>query len=630
MPGVHSGDAMEPMLAPQRAVVTPRVRSVGDDASLPIDEVITSLVQNTTKGLVLVMATPGGGKTTALRHLGATLPERIELFDESAAEQAVAAAKDRLVILATSKPKPNWNPAAVYLICLWTEDDHVEYLAKAHRERCGSVLARLKAEDELSPWRTSPQVSTLVLDRMAADESLSDAFEVLRLIAAMFFPNDEVTELAVLAACSDRDVSDPDEMNLRLGKEQRRWLRHQAVREVVAAEWIADALAAGDWPVQLSFCVRGKRLRHVVRSVRERPAAVANLDRWVCETSSAPEVPIAASILLAADPSWRPAASGRLNLRGACLANAKWGGLDLPGAALPGADFSGANLSGCVMANVAAGGTKFDGADLRGATLRDGKFKQATFAGANLCGVSAKGANFGEVDLGKANLSGACLLGANFTQADLTGACVRGADLRHARMRLTRVDEADFSGAQLDASNLVKLRMFSAEWTDATFHNARLQECDLEGLRLPGADFSQAELSQCLLTGSSIPNGNFYGAVLRGAGLAEIDWTGADLRQADLTNASFHLGSTRSGLVDSVIPSEGSRTGFYTDEFTEQDYRSPEEIRKACLVGADLREARVEGTDFYLVDLRWAKYSAEQREFFEGCGAILRESAGGE
>ena len=75
-------------------------------------------------------------------------------------------------------------------------------------------------------------------------------------------------------------------------------------------------------------------------------------------------------------------------------------------------------------------------------------------------------------------------------------------------------------------------------------------------------------------------------------------------RGADLRGASFHMGSSRSGLVDSTIASLGTRTGFYTDDYNEQDFKSPEEIRKANLRGADLRGAKIDGVDFYLVDLR--------------------------
>src|SRR5437899_2813332 len=85
------------------------------------------------------------------------------------------------------------------------------------------------------------------------------------------------------------------------------------------------------------------------------------------------------------------------------------------------------------------------------------------------------------------------------------------------------------------------------------------------------------------------PSGaDFLGANLRDTGLAEVDWPGACLRDADLRGATFHLGSSRSGLVNSPIASEGSRTGFYTDDYLDQDVKPVEEIRKANLRGADL------------------------------------------
>ena len=88
------------------------------------------------------------------------------------------------------------------------------------------------------------------------------------------------------------------------------------------------------------------------------------------------------------------------------------------------------------------------------------------------------------------------------------------------------------------------------------------------------------------------------------------------------------MGSSRSGLVGSTVACEGSKTGFYTDEFDEQDFKSPEDIRKANLRGANLSRAIVHGTDWYLVDLRNAKYSNTQAEHFARCGAILRSRGG--
>jgi uncharacterized protein YjbI with pentapeptide repeats len=121
-----------------------------------------------------------------------------------------------------------------------------------------------------------------------------------------------------------------------------------------------------------------------------------------------------------------------------------------------------------------------------------------------------------------------------------------------------------------------------------------------------------------------VPGADFRCAQLAGAALADIDWEGADLRDADLRRCSFHLGSSRSGLVGSPIAGHGSKTGFYTNDSDEQSYKSPEEIRKANLRGADLRGARIENTDFYLVDLRDAKYDPSQAEHFRRCDAILQ------
>ncbi|MEX0612447.1 MAG: pentapeptide repeat-containing protein, partial [Pirellulales bacterium] len=111
------------------------------------------------------------------------------------------------------------------------------------------------------------------------------------------------------------------------------------------------------------------------------------------------------------------------------------------------------------------------------------------------------------------------------------------------------------------------------------------------------------------------------------AGLAEIDWEEADLRGADLRRATFHMGSSRSGRVGSPIACEGSKTGFYTDDLEDMTFKPPEEVRKANLRGADLRDVHAEGVDFYLVDLRDAKMHPILREQARQSGAILEDFA---
>jgi uncharacterized protein YjbI with pentapeptide repeats len=147
-------------------------------------------------------------------------------------------------------------------------------------------------------------------------------------------------------------------------------------------------------------------------------------------------------------------------------------------------------------------------------------------------------------------------------------------------------------------------------------------------MHLDGLNFTNARFDGSLLTGSSMVRADLSGASLRNTGLADVEWPGACLRDVDFREATFHMGSSRSGLVDSVIASEGTRTGFYTDDYSEQDFKAPEEIRKANLRFCNLRGALVEGADFYLVDLRGALYDERQAGHFRRCGAILEDRCG--
>ena len=93
--------------------------------------------------------------------------------------------------------------------------------------------------------------------------------------------------------------------------------------------------------------------------------------------------------------------------------------------------------------------------------------------------------------------------------------------------------------------------------------------------------------------------------------------------QATLRGVRFHLGSTRSGMLAGAPPSWGTRTGFYTEELRELSCSSPERVRKADLREADLRGARLEGVDLYLVDLRGAQLDELGLQQARLTGAIL-------
>jgi len=586
-------------LAPRVAPVAPRARRPGSTAALPLEQLVLPILQSHSEGRINIIAGPGEGKTTALKHLRAVIPQsfHIRLVDTKRIEIAARIVTSKAVL-------DNCEMLAVFELCPWTLDDCLEYLVAVHRPQCASVLSRLKDDPSLPALKGNPQLLTLAMDSMARDSSIASAREALRI---------HISNLPVESLPKDE---------AKFIKRHFYWFRHDFVKDIYTASQIAGELSRGSIPAQLNSPLV-KLIPEFAAAIRTSRPAIQCLEKLVKDQYSHAAVPMAVSILLRLDPDWRPSSGHGLRLTNAELPNARWAGLDLSEAILSGADFSGADLNGANLTFAFADSATFDRANLRGARLDQTFLENASFQSADLSDASAVKAKFSLTNLKGANLFRSILTGASFEQAVLDDANCQWADFSEAILALITVSGANFQSASFSHAQLHRVDMTEAQWTGAAFPNARLLACNLEGLQLPYVNFQGANLLKSLLTATLIPGGKFANANLEETGLAHIEWENADLRGANFTKASFHLGSTRSGLVGSIIPCEGSRTGFYTDDFNEQDFKSPEEIRKACLVGANLRGAKVEGSDFYLVDLRRALYSKAQAEHFSKTGAIL-------
>jgi len=617
-------------VSPRRAVVTPRARKAHGGAALPLESLIRSLLAAKARGLVVLTGLPGGGKTTALAHLAAVLPENapIDFLDEPPATGMLHADRARLTVVTADHPS-NLRVAAEYELADWNEDDLVEYLAARHRNRCASVLSRLHADSERGAIGGSPQLWRMILDEMAGNESVTNVSQALRRCLAEL-SIDEQTQFAVGEIVFNHmqgNESTPPEHIFSRPQARQYLFHHSPVKMIYAAKYLARALVASGGAVWLMHPLPPLLVRETAVIVRQSSAVSQKLMDLLRSADRRTDA-MAASILLAADPTWRPWVGRPLRFSEAQLQNASWAKLDLQDCDLSETDLSSADLNGANLNRVEAGRANFCRASLQNASLDAFHAPSANFAGADLSSAHGETPIFSGGDFSGANLDNVKLERGEFLGANFTRASFAQADLRRTVLFNVNVAEAMFIGTNFNGAKLHQAKLREAICLGATFLAASLSECDFEGMEFsPGADFRDADLRGCIFTGTRMPRARFRGADLRDAKLADIDWEGADLRDADLRGASFHLGSTRSGLVPSTTPCEGSRTGFYEDDFNQQDYRAPEEIRKANLCGADLRLAKITGVDFYLVDLRGARYTNVQAAYFKRCGAILQTRA---
>ncbi|HET6883285.1 MAG TPA: pentapeptide repeat-containing protein [Pirellulales bacterium] len=616
------------MIEACRAAVRPRVVSPETGDVVLLEDEVAVWLEGDARTLRIVGG-PGSGKTTAIRHLGAVFGTRTDIIfidDGGAAPENILLDSRRLIYSAPAGvpdcEDPTWQLAS------WNQDDLLEYCLARHKQHCASIIERIRMLPDARRLHGIPQLWTMVIDAFAADEAAGDWRSVLRNELAASVP--EVDAAVVRHWCLCELLNRKDKATRALGLLSKRgwvparlpWIRHRAAQSTLAAAHVVYLLNDNRAPFFLEDVWPDDLIEETATLLLDAPEASHRLN-YVIAHKTPRYHSAAATLLHAMGQGWQPPPRTRANLAGAIFAGAVWPGIDLSKAKLSRADLSDADLSQARLDHAQAQEIKLSRASLKQASLRGANLRGAMLIDADLTEITSmnsawQNADFRGAKLHGANLHRADLQHADFTDADLTNGAFLSAQLSGAKLDRTNCSGADFRNAKFK-----RVCLSTAILTDARFDRADLEEANLENLHWPAAMLRKAYLRRAYLTGSSMPGANLQGATLCEAGLADIDWEGADLRDADFSNCAFHLGSSRSGLVGSPIACEGSRTGFYTDDFLEQDFKSPEEIRKANLCGADLRGAIVDRADFYLVDLRGTRYTPAQAEHFRRCGAIL-------
>lgn len=556
----------------QPAAVRPRVRLQDSGEALLLEDVLEPLLGADLRGAVRLHGPPGSGRATALNEIaricGAVPGLRIlHRPDLRGVEEA---AREGLVI--------HDGPAVpselvAWALEPWDQDACLEYLLASAPEECARVLAEAASEKDGPALLGSPELWVLVLDRLVADPRLGSVRAALR---------------------AELDESDHERLvELRS--------RHLALRALWRAREFVDFPLLGLARFEHGL-VDEEELHEVVIALREREEARRSLHGLLIGPEDARQAH-AATLLHLAEGGWSPARGTRPCLREASLPGARWGGLSLEKLDVRRGDLT--------------------RADLHGACLRRGLIGEVRAVRANFSGVDAERLMAGHCVLRSASLRGARLERAVLMYADLRDALLDEASLESAVLNHARLQGASLRDCNLRGAALEHCDLSASALEGAQFDEAHLQRANLSGVELPGARLEGACLQAADLTGSRMPDARLRGADLKRTGLAEIAWTRADLREADLRGASFHPGSTRSGLLSGAPASWGTRTGFYTEDLRELAHHSPELARKADLREADLRGARLDGLDWYLIDLRGARLDPEARGLAARCGALL-------
>lgn len=586
----------------------PRVFCDGSPLARLLEEEVAQALRDSRAQVLQLVGPMGSGKSTALAHLAAIFAgeERLQLFDEGHAAPRTLTGGATVWVVARRQPKPG---APALRIAPWTCDEAIEYLLGRADADIGAAIAawRNAGDGWLGRW---PALARRVLDLVAAG-TVRDVQQALLFVLASELSVAEHAELRQLAlqqcsAPASHATSSPD-------RRADAALPVPALRYMLAAEELVDRAECG------RPCLSVKWSDGLILAVRAEVSA-ARLPRLAAMLELG-HAPTALSVLCTAQPGYRPPGSRLRTIEGCRAVGADLRGFSIH--KLRHADLSFANLRDADLVGASA-----DGAVLRGALLQGVGGERLQGRGIVGHGMDATRAHLRHAVLSRSDFDGAVFAAANLSGAwledcVLQGAVLRGANLVSAWLLGARLHQADLRGADCAGAKLMGVDLRTAQLEGVRLDYADLRFVNLAGTTLPDLQARRANFGRADLSGARWRGANLAGAKLVDAALAEVDWQGAVLRDVDFRNATFHLGSSRCGHVGSPIAGEGSRTGFYTDESFEHAFRAPEDVRKANLCGADLRGAKVEGVDFYLVDLRGALLDAAQVPWLRRCRAIL-------
>jgi len=181
-----------------------------------------------------------------------------------------------------------------------------------------------------------------------------------------------------------------------------------------------------------------------------------------------------------------------------------------------------------------------------------------------------KRARLKNAKVGAVDWSGKDMRGAQLQGCDLMGCLLRNTNLWYANFEGANLKEADLSGARFDAETCGKrgwLRgatVGAVDWSGKDLRGAQLQGTDLKGANMKNADLSGANLERANSAGVNFMNANLTHSKFHYANLCGVNFYRADLRNAELQTQEMD-GNTYFGnakVAGAIISSQGWQRAF--------------------------------------------------------------------
>ena len=519
----------------------------------------------------------------------------------------------------------------VLSIASWNRDDLIQFLLATHPSECGRIIGRLPSETYdmvqggFSLWNG-------IVETMLAFPKENDFQRVLVAMLQSKLPSvhpphscntmqwlgDQLLSVSAQSTHLQKDQTLDKLVLLSPDPVYQSLLSIASLRERIASDRFVELLQQSN-KIILQTTHTSKLILDVSKRLQHDESIADFLKKCVYGKYASTAV----SILSQVDPTWKPPKGKDYKFQNAYLSGASWAGSYLEEAKLGGATLTNMCLDNSILANAFLHNTVCDGVSMEDACLRGVKANKASFFAAHFCRAEMCTTNWQDCNFRQSDFANALLDESSFLRCDLRETNFASAVLNRVQICECNLTGSDFTDAQLGSSSFQRLDLRGTVWCRTNLNKANLEKAVLDSLSMEHCNFYEANLFEASLSGSRMRESSLLRANLANTKLGEVDWENCDLREANLSGATFHYGSTRAGIVGSPYPSHGTRTGFYTDDREELHFKQPEFVRKASLLGCDLRGARFDGVDFYLVDLRRTIMDPLQRATLGSAGAIL-------